>query len=79
MGTINDGEFLPGPEALVSFLHEADTNVRPLSRAFWERLDLSEDMAAGLVSKRQQEKAVTRFVKNYLEQQLLKLSFPSSI
>lgn len=71
MGTNNDGEFLPSPEALAPFRHEAETNVRPLGRDFWERLDLSENKSAGLVSERRQDKAVTRFVKNYLEQQLL--------
>lgn len=70
MGTINDGEFLPSPEALAPFRHEADTNVRPLGKDFWEGLDLSENKSGGFVSKRRQEKAVTRFVKNYLEQQL---------
>jgi hypothetical protein len=70
MGTNNDGEFLPSPEALELFRLEADANVRPLGRDFWERLDLSEDKSADLVSKRLQDKAVTRFVKNYLEQQL---------
>jgi hypothetical protein len=70
MGTINDGEFLPSPEVLAPFRHEAGANVRPLGRDFWERLDLSEDKSADLVSKHRQDKAVTRFVKNYLEQQL---------
>ena len=70
METINDGEFIPSAEALASFRHEAGTNIRPLSRAFWEKLDLSESKVADLVSRHRQQEAVTRYVKNYLEQQL---------
>lgn len=70
MEIVSDGEFLPSPEALASFRNKADTNTRPLSRAFWEKLDLSEGKAADLVSRFRQEEAVTQFVKNYLEQQL---------
>lgn len=70
METINDPEFIPGAEALASFRREADANIRPLGRAFWERLDLSEGKIADLASRLRQQEAVARFVKNYLEQQL---------
>lgn len=70
MENINDSEFIPSAEALAAYRHEADTNIRPLSKAFWEKLDLSECQVARLASLLRQQEAVTRFVKNYLEQQL---------
>lgn len=70
MESINDSEFLPSSEALASFHHSADTNIRPLVRAFWDKLDLSEGKATDLASRLRQQEAVTRLIKNDLDQKL---------
>ena len=71
MESNNDSEFLPSSEVLASFRQVADTKIRPLGRAFWEKLDITEDKTTHLASRLRQREAVTRLIKDDLGQKLL--------